>query len=164
MSATLLLLLLLLLILGKDVDAAGRCKRALAFRKGSTFFNRLNYKVNIAPYTTFAHASGFKFAWELPVRGEGAREARSTTLQEIREAAESVYESHGFNGKMCLLKSLCQAIDYLAEKDGVLMKVLHLLSGSRSENGTSLLDPLVCGNYANHCPLHLIGFNAFTEH
>lgn len=59
---------------------------------------RLNFKANVVPYTTmFAHASGFKIAWELPVRG--AREARSsttrtTTLEEIREAAENVYERY----------------------------------------------------------------------
>ncbi|XP_011499091.1 PREDICTED: uncharacterized protein LOC105363168 [Ceratosolen solmsi marchali] len=165
-SRGLILLLSLFTILERSAEivVAARYKRHVSFRKGSTFFYRLNYKVNSLPHTTiFAQASGFKVAWQLPT-GQQSGKARQVSLDDLHEGASLVYESHGFNGKMCLLKSLCQATEYIKERDGVLMKILNLLSGSYGGNGTSILDPLVCRNYANHCPLHLIRFNAFTEH
>ncbi|XP_032669355.1 uncharacterized protein LOC116843227 [Odontomachus brunneus] len=138
-----------------------RATRALAFRKGSTFFYRLNYKINSLPYTViFAQAAGFKVAWELPTTG-GLRVVRSAS--DIREHAELVYESHGFNGRSCLLKSICQVSQYTKGQNGVVRKILTLLAGSYINNSTWHEDPLLCERHARDCPLQLIGLNSFTE-
>ncbi|XP_014470644.1 PREDICTED: uncharacterized protein LOC106742314 [Dinoponera quadriceps] len=139
---------------------SGRTIRALAFRKGSTFFYRLNYKINSFPYTRiFAQAAGFKAAWELPTGG--LRIVRS--VSDIREHAELVYESHGFNGRSCLLKSICQVSQYTEGQDGVIRKILKLLTGSYINNGTWHEDPLLCERHVEDCPLQLIGLNSFAE-
>ncbi|KAL6255356.1 hypothetical protein P5V15_013694 [Pogonomyrmex californicus] len=140
---------------------SGRPIRALAFRKGSTFFLRLNYKINSLPYTTiFAQAAGFKAAWELPTTG-GPRNIRS--ISDIHECAELVYESHGFDGRSCLLKNICQTLQYARRKDGVLGKILKLLAGLYINNDTWHEDPLFCEYHTRNCPLELVGFNSFTE-
>ncbi|XP_011166497.1 uncharacterized protein LOC105200562 [Solenopsis invicta] len=140
---------------------SGRPVRALAFRKGSTFFYRLNYKINSLPYTTiFAQAAGFKAAWELPTTG-GSRKVRS--VPDIYKCAELVYESHGFDGRSCLLKNICQGLQYARQKDGVIGKILKLLAGSYINNGTWHEDPLFCEYHTTNCPLQLVGFNSFTE-
>ncbi|XP_070521951.1 uncharacterized protein [Cardiocondyla obscurior] len=140
---------------------SGRPVRALAFRKGSTFFYRLNYKINALPYTTiFAQAAGFKAAWELPTTG-GPRNIRSAP--DVHKCAELVYESHGFDGRSCLLKNICQGLQYVKRKDGVIRKILKLLAGSYINNGTWHEDPLFCEHHTANCPLQLVGFNSFRE-
>ncbi|XP_029158870.1 uncharacterized protein LOC114931096 [Nylanderia fulva] len=141
---------------------SGRPIRALAFRKGSTFFLRLNYKINSVPYTTiFAQASGFKATWQLPFAGDSTRNIRSAP--DIYECAELVYESHGFDGRSCLLKNVCQVLKYARQQDGVIGKILKLFARSYSNNNTWHEDPLFCERHSNNCPLELIGFNSFTE-
>ncbi|XP_026826237.1 uncharacterized protein LOC105282172 [Ooceraea biroi] len=140
---------------------SGRPIRSLAFREGSTFFYRFNYKINSLPYTTiFAQAAGFKAAWKLPAAGEH-RHIRS--VSDIHEYAELMYESHGFNGRSCLLKNICQALQYTERKDGVVRKILKLLAGSYINNSTWHEDPLFCERHIRDCPLQLIGFNSFAE-
>ncbi|XP_023245904.1 uncharacterized protein LOC111643050 [Copidosoma floridanum] len=125
----------------RGASAGTRRKRYVAFRKGSTFFYRINYKVSTLPHTTvFTQASGFKVAWELPT---GA--------------------SYEFNGSTCLLKSLCQATISLGESDGVFKKMLDLLASSYGKNGSAPLDPSLCKNYSHACPLHLVGLNFFAK-
>ncbi|XP_018306182.1 uncharacterized protein [Mycetomoellerius zeteki] len=140
---------------------SGRPVRALAFPKGSTFFYRLNYKINSLPYTTiFAQAAGFKVAWELPTIGE-LRKVRS--VPDVHKCAELVYESHGFDGRSCLLKNICQGLQYARRKDGVIGKILKLLAESYINNGTWHKDPLFCEHHTMNCPLQLVGFNSFME-
>ncbi|XP_012529565.1 uncharacterized protein LOC105832831 [Monomorium pharaonis] len=151
----------LILFTTAELTHSGRPVRSLAFRKGSTFFWRLNYKINSLPYTTiFAQAAGFKAAWELPTTG-GLRNVRS--LPDIHKCAELVYESHGFDGRSCLLKNICQGLEYVRRKDGVIGKILKLLAGSYINNGTWHEDPLFCEHHTMNCPLQLVGFNSFTE-
>ncbi|XP_050456260.1 uncharacterized protein LOC126853993 [Cataglyphis hispanica] len=139
---------------------SGRPIRALAFRKGSTFFYRLNYKINSLPYTTiFAQASGFKTTWQLPTTGD-YRNIRS--LPDIHECAELVYESHGFDGRSCLLKNVCQALRYTRQQDGVIGKILKLFVRLYINNDTWHEDPLFCERHSKNCPLELIGVNSFT--
>ncbi|XP_077267211.1 uncharacterized protein LOC143900096 isoform X2 [Temnothorax americanus] len=122
---------------------------------------RLNYKINTLPYTTiFAHAAGFKAAWELPTTG-GPRNVRS--VPDIHKCAELVYESHGFDGRSCLLKNICQGLQYVKRKDGVIGKILKLLAESYINNRTWHEDPLFCEYHTTNCPLQLVGFNSFTE-
>ncbi|RLU22105.1 hypothetical protein DMN91_006485 [Ooceraea biroi] len=125
------------------------------------FQYRFNYKINSLPYTTiFAQAAGFKAAWKLPAAGEH-RHIRS--VSDIHEYAELMYESHGFNGRSCLLKNICQALQYTERKDGVVRKILKLLAGSYINNSTWHEDPLFCERHIRDCPLQLIGFNSFAE-
>ncbi|XP_076173198.1 uncharacterized protein LOC143149568 [Ptiloglossa arizonensis] len=148
-----------LVITAKVVDA-NRATRSLAFRKGSSFFYRLNYKVTLVPYTTiFAQATGFKMVYELPT---GVVRARRS-IADVHEAAELVYESHGFNGRSCLLKDICQAMEYASQRDGVIAKILKILVGSHgNSNGTSE-DPLYCDVHARDCPLELTQIDSFIE-
>lgn len=37
--------------------------------------------------------------------------------------------SHGFDGRSCLLKNICQAMEYVSQRDGVIAKILKLLIG-----------------------------------
>lgn len=37
--------------------------------------------------------------------------------------------SHGFDGRSCLLKNICQAMEYVSRRDGVIAKILKLLAG-----------------------------------
>ncbi|XP_058792697.1 uncharacterized protein LOC131665096 [Phymastichus coffea] len=154
----------LLALLALAAAAGERPKRLAVFRKGSTFFYRLNYKVGALPYTsTFAQASGFKVGWPLPQATAGRRRQGLSAL-ELRDGARLLYDRHGLDGPACLTRSLCQTMRLLSKQDGALAKVLHLMAGSNgANNATSLLDPLVCRNYANHCPLHSLGFAAFAQ-
>jgi len=36
--------------------------------------------------------------------------------------------SHGFDGRSCLLKNICQGLQYARRKDGVIGKILKLLA------------------------------------
>ncbi|EFN88511.1 hypothetical protein EAI_03140, partial [Harpegnathos saltator] len=112
------------------------------------------------PYTViFAQAAGFKAAWELPSSGE-PRVVRS--VSDISEHVELVYESHGFNGRSCLLKSICQVSRYMNEQDGVIRKILKLLARSSLSNSTRHEDPLLCERQASDCPLQLIRLDSFA--
>lgn len=145
-----------------DTSANGRSKRILAFRKGSTFFYRMNYKINSFSYTTiFAQATGFKLVWKLP-DGLGFKEHRP--IRDIYENAKLMYESHGFNGQACLMKNYCEATEYIEKQDGMIEKILRLLLRSFIENGTMNANPLTCGHYTNQCPLQFIGINDFSQY
>ncbi|XP_072764778.1 uncharacterized protein [Anoplolepis gracilipes] len=125
------------------------------------FQYRLNYKINSLPYTAiFAQASGFKTTWQLPTPGD-SRNIRS--VPDIHECAELVYESHGFDGRSCLLKNICQALQYTRQQGGVIGKILKLFARSYIDNDTWHEDPLFCERHSKNCPLELIGFNSFTE-
>ncbi|XP_012232297.2 uncharacterized protein [Linepithema humile] len=125
------------------------------------FQYRLNYKINSLPYTTiFAQAAGFKATWELPTTGR-PRNIRSVT--DIHKCTELMYESHGFNGRSCVLKNICQALQYAERQDGIIGKILKLLAGSYINNSTWHEDPLFCEHHTRNCPLQLIGFNGFLE-
>ncbi|XP_029037262.1 uncharacterized protein LOC114873263 [Osmia bicornis bicornis] len=139
--------------------AADRPTRSLTFRKGSSYFYRVNYKLTTFSYTTiFAHAAGFKLVWELP--SGPVRIKRS--ISDVHEAAELVYESHGFDGRSCLMKNVCQAMEYVRHRDGVIAKILKLLMGSYGNNG-SLQDDVYCDIHVKNCPLELIGIDSFIE-
>ncbi|XP_033209728.1 uncharacterized protein LOC117168298 [Belonocnema kinseyi] len=145
-----------------DTAAGARSKRAIAFRKGSTFFYRMNFKANVFTYTTiFAHAAGFKVVWPLP---EGVGFGKHRSIRDIHESTELMYASHGLNGKACLMQNICQATEYVTRRDGVMAKIVKLLLGSSTENGTMNVNPLECGHYANQCPLQFIGFNHFSPY
>ncbi|XP_016904727.1 uncharacterized protein LOC107993045 [Apis cerana] len=135
-----------------------RPARSLSFRKGSSFFYRVNFKVTMFPYTTiFSHAAGFKLVWLLPTGSEITRFVRS--VDDVHQAAKIVYESHGFDGRSCLLKNICQAMEYVSQRDGVIAKILKLLAGSH--NGTTG-NPVYCDVHVRRCPLELIGVDYFT--
>ncbi|XP_043789438.1 uncharacterized protein LOC122713248 [Apis laboriosa] len=135
-----------------------RPARSLSFRKGSSFFYRVNFKITMFPYTTiFSHAAGFKLVWLLPSGSEITRLVRS--VDDVHQAAEIVYESHGFDGRSCLLKNICQAMEYVSRRDGVIAKILKLLAGSY--NGTAD-NPVYCDVHVRRCLLDLIGVDYFT--
>ncbi|KAG6801306.1 hypothetical protein HZU73_03427 [Apis mellifera caucasica] len=224
-----------------------RPARSLSFRKGSSFFYRVNFKIAMFPYTTiFSHVAGFKLVWLLPTGAEITRFVRS--VDDVHQAAEIVYESlgnynpclgiaekgldfwpkvfptspmprrlpqflsipalpfhpfprfesknrfsprvlarfedgrtnaflrlyirikytrgnvkcgcsHGFDGRSCLLKNICQAMEYVSQRDGVIAKILKLLAGSY--NGTTG-NPVYCDVHVRRCPLDLIGVDYFT--
>ncbi|XP_015182692.1 PREDICTED: uncharacterized protein LOC107069696 [Polistes dominula] len=107
-----------------------RTTRIISFRKGSTFFYRMNYKITSFPEKTpiFAQAAGFKVAWELPTNNVlDNRVGRS--LAEIHKSAKLVYQSHGFDGHSCLLKNICHILEYVKRNDGVIAKILKLFVG-----------------------------------
>ncbi|KAK0180187.1 hypothetical protein PV327_005856 [Microctonus hyperodae] len=100
-----------------------RTKRRIAFPKGSSFFYRLNYKINSLAWTTiFAQATGFKVAWPLP---DSSRTQRS--IGNILDDINLLYESHGFNGPSCIAKNFCEALNYIKQKDGVLVKIIKII-------------------------------------
>ncbi|XP_078052194.1 uncharacterized protein LOC144478301 [Augochlora pura] len=161
------------LVTASESVAAGRASRSLAFRKGSSFFFRMNFKITLLPSTTiFAQAAGFKVVWELPTgtgrpnagRPNTGRPGRSVT--DVHEAAELVYESHGLDGRSCLLKNVCQAMEYASRRDGVMAKILKLLVGSYADNEAATGDeePILCDVHVRNCPLELIGIDSFIEH
>ncbi|XP_066585093.1 uncharacterized protein [Prorops nasuta] len=158
-----LLLLLLVLSTTASTASATKTKRALAFKKGSSFFYRMNYKVNTLPSTKiFAYAAGFKVVWQLPESHvDGKRSGRS--ILDIHDSAELVYESHGFNGKSCLLKNICQALEYVRWKDGVMAKILKFLTGPYINNGTVPGEILCLEDQIKNCPLLLTSINQFSE-
>ncbi|XP_051156500.1 uncharacterized protein LOC127278714 isoform X2 [Leptopilina boulardi] len=122
----------------------------------------MNYKINSFAYTTiFAQATGFKVVWKLP-EGPGFRKHRS--IRDIHENAKLMYESHGLNGQACLMKNMCETMEFIERQDGVVAKILKLLLWSSTENGTMNANPLTCGHYANQCPLQFIGFNDFYQY
>ncbi|KAK0093916.1 hypothetical protein PV326_012340 [Microctonus aethiopoides] len=82
-----------------------RTKRRIAFPKGSSFF-----------------ATGFKVAWPLP---DSSRTQRS--IGNILDDINLLYESHGFNGPSCIIKNVCEALNYIKQKDGVLKNGIIML-------------------------------------
>ncbi|KOX71222.1 hypothetical protein WN51_04246 [Melipona quadrifasciata] len=149
------------LVTAGELVAAARPARSLSFRKGSSFFYRINYKIPSVPYTTiFSAAAGFKLVWQLPSGSEVTRIGRSIT--DVHQAVELVYESQGFNGRSCLLKNICQAMKYVSERNGVIAKILKLLVGSYTSNSSST-EPLYCDVHVKNCPLEFIGIDDFIE-
>ncbi|KAK2586386.1 hypothetical protein KPH14_010673 [Odynerus spinipes] len=148
-----------------DTRIAKRTTRILAFRKGSTFFYRMNYKITSFPKATpiFAQAAGFKVAWELPTSNFLDNRV-SRSLPDVHESAELVYESHGFDGRSCLLKNICHILEYVRRKDGVMAKILKLLAGPYINNDTSTnAPPDFCRVHVENCPLRFLGFDTFSE-
>ncbi|XP_053996795.1 uncharacterized protein LOC128886175 [Hylaeus anthracinus] len=153
-------LLCLGLVSSGELVTAARVTRSLAFKKGSSFFYRVNYKITILPNTPiFAQAAGFKMAFELPTGS--VRVGRS--IVDVHEAAELVYESHGFDGKSCLLKNVCEAMEYASQRDGVIAKILKILMGSYANNDDVSKDLLYCDVHVTNCPLQLIGIDSFIS-
>ncbi|XP_068976694.1 uncharacterized protein [Bombus flavifrons] len=149
------------LITAGELVVATRPTRSLSFRKGSSFFYRVNYKITALSYSTiFAHAAGFKLVWQLPSESADTRIGRS--ISDVHQAAKLVYESHGFDGRSCLLKNICQAMEYVSQRDGVIAKILKLLIGSYTTNSSSM-EPLYCDIHVRSCPLELIGIDGFME-
>ncbi|XP_047361121.1 uncharacterized protein LOC124953590 isoform X2 [Vespa velutina] len=161
----LLLILCAIVVAYSDPEIVKRTTRILAFRKGSTFFYRMNYKITSFPKRTtiFAQAAGFKVAWELPTSNFlDNRVGRS--LSDVHESAKLVYESHGFNGHSCLLKNICHILEYVKWKDGVMAKILKLFVGPYINNDTSTdASPDFCRVHLENCPLEFQGVNAFSE-
>ncbi|XP_006610045.1 uncharacterized protein LOC102675985 isoform X4 [Apis dorsata] len=119
---------------------------------------RVNFKISMFPYTTiFSHAAGFKLVWLLPSGSEVTRLVRS--VDDVHQAAEIVYESHGFDGRSCLLKNICLAMEYVGRRDGVIAKILKLLAGSYNDTAGN---PVYCDVHVRRCPLDLIGVDYFT--
>ncbi|XP_057331712.1 uncharacterized protein LOC130671680 [Microplitis mediator] len=158
-----LLIFMAVLVLAVDVYSinAHRPRRSLAFRKGSTFFYRLNYKINSVAWTTiFAQASGFKVSWHLP---DGAKQKRS--VDHLHDDVKFLYDSHGFNGQSCLARNICEAMSYANRKDGVMAKILKLLARTSNTNCTHDEDSVLeCQQYTEACPLQLISINGFPEY
>ncbi|XP_033338313.1 uncharacterized protein LOC117227295 [Megalopta genalis] len=155
------------LVTASEFVDAGRASRSLAFRKGSSFFFRMNFKITLFPSTTiFAQAAGFKVVWELPTEtGRPGIGRPGRSVSDVHEAAELVYESHGFDGRSCLLKNVCQAMEYASQRDGVMAKILKLLVGSYANNDAATEDeePILCDIHVRNCPLELIGIDSFIE-
>ncbi|XP_015110391.1 uncharacterized protein LOC107036763 [Diachasma alloeum] len=153
-------IVLFVMAVGCDFVRSHRAKRVVAFRKGSTFFYRLNYKISSIPWTTiFAQASGFKVAWPLP---DGTRSRRS--LPDLHSAAEHMYESHGFDGHACLVQNICEALNYARQRGGAIGKILKLLASASNSNWTDAENPLVdCEQHRAPCPLQLISVDGFSE-
>ncbi|XP_015609924.1 uncharacterized protein LOC107274882 [Cephus cinctus] len=153
------LVLGLILLLG-NVGGNHRTKRVITFPRGSTMFYRVTYKLNMVPYSTlFAQASGFKVAWKLPV-DSSIRISRSA--RDLHDMAEFMYERHGFDGRICVLKNICQAMERIRGHDGVIVKILKLIIGSDG-NSTSTVDSLECDNYIDYCPLELNSVQGLGE-
>ncbi|KAF7997907.1 hypothetical protein HCN44_009305 [Aphidius gifuensis] len=153
--------ILFVIAVGNDMIHAHRAKRLVAFKKGSTFFARLNYKIASVPWTTiFAQATGFKAAWHLP---DGTRTQRS--IDDIHSTTALMYESHGLNGAACLASNICELFKKSNNKNGVIGKIIKLLSGASNTNWTHAEDyPLLnCEQHRTLCPLQLIGVDGFTE-
>ncbi|KAJ8688555.1 hypothetical protein QAD02_024350 [Eretmocerus hayati] len=138
--AVFLALLTLFLFVCND-EAATRRKRYLAFRESSAYFYKINYKASPLHYTTIvAQASGFKVAWPLPSGSSASHpKGRSLSRAEARESIRSLLDSHGFDGEVCLTKSLCQAMEYIREKNGILRKIFHILFRNKSHGSNSHL-------------------------
>ncbi|XP_076682196.1 uncharacterized protein LOC143376153 [Andrena cerasifolii] len=148
------------LVMADEAVAADRAVRSLAFRKGSSFFSRVNFKITLLPYTTiFAQAAGFKVVWELP--SGGSRAGRS--IAELHEDAELLYESQGFDGRSCLLKNLCETMEYVGHRDGVIGKIFKVLAGSYANNGNSTVDASYCDIHVRNCPLQLVGIDTLID-
>ncbi|XP_043288627.1 uncharacterized protein [Venturia canescens] len=84
------------------------------------------------------------------------------SLDEIHEDAELLYERHGFDGEACLAKNICQALHYVRGKEGVMAKVLKLLTQKTSDDGTRF-DEIACQRHSSRCPLELVGVNDLLE-
>ncbi|XP_034935142.1 uncharacterized protein [Chelonus insularis] len=143
-----------------DWTEAVRYKRVVAFQKGSSYFYRINYKINSVSWTTiFAHASGFKVVWPLP---DGSRSRRA--IENPHESIHLMYESYGLNGQTCLSSNLCEAINYAEHKGGIMSKILKLLARTSNANWTHVEDlTLECKQHMMACPMQLINVNSFFE-
>ncbi|XP_017875111.2 uncharacterized protein LOC108621996, partial [Ceratina calcarata] len=66
---------------------------------------------------------------------------------------------HGFDGRSCLLMNICQAMEYVSQRDGVIAKILQLLIGSYTDD--SSFPSLGCDVHVKNCPLQLVNVDHF---
>ncbi|KAI4456128.1 hypothetical protein MML48_8g00006779 [Holotrichia oblita] len=67
---------------------------------------------------------------------------------------ENKLEAHGYPGKACLLRTICEASEYSMEHNGVLADILHIIltpSSSKSEDLVEYEQAEIYGKINQHC-------------
>ncbi|XP_022907604.1 uncharacterized protein [Onthophagus taurus] len=117
------------------------------------------------------------YTWPPDVSRKGANHFLENFLSRkfVYGVIERKLKSHGYPGKNCLLRAICEASEYSMEHTGVLADVFHiLLSPSKSKSELGLtdyekaefygLENKLCDKYAKKCEISLLGIISTFEH
>ncbi|KAK4881539.1 hypothetical protein RN001_004858 [Aquatica leii] len=92
----------------------------------------------------------------------------------VYNALEFKLNSHGYPGKQCLLRTICEAAEYALDGNGVLGDIIYVLlspSASKNENLSPDFENAEkqgkikksCTVYEKQCPISLLGLISWLE-
>ncbi|KAG5672418.1 hypothetical protein PVAND_002548 [Polypedilum vanderplanki] len=149
--------------------AKHRMKRNLIFQPGTRIMFRVNTKDNIIRVNQiFAHGWGFRANIDLTQPDKPSllpRVRRSVTRREIFDTLEELVNQHGFNGKSCILKMICDAKNNEPKvSDGMFSKILKLIFQTEHfSKDDNFHHSNACIQQHNDCPLNLLQVSPFTD-
>ncbi|XP_017046784.1 uncharacterized protein LOC108091911 isoform X1 [Drosophila ficusphila] len=150
-----------------------RGKRYLQFGKGSRMSWRTNGKNNLWNINTlWAYGYGFRANYPFPsIEDQKKDNAVFFRLfkRDLFSKLETALDGHGFDGRACMLKSFCTAlndVDKPKQKSGMLFKMLKLIFSLdehdkrhmphlREENCEQIMH--------SHCPLSFDSISPYTD-
>nr|NP_732995.1 uncharacterized protein Dmel_CG17780, isoform B [Drosophila melanogaster]AAF56297.2 uncharacterized protein Dmel_CG17780, isoform B [Drosophila melanogaster] len=119
---------------GNSTRILRRGKRYLQFSKGSRMSWRTNGKNNLWTINTlYAYGYGFRANYPFPSIEEQKKDNAvffRLFKRDLFSKLETALDGHGFDGRACMLKSFCTAIndvDNPKQKSGMLFKMLKLI-------------------------------------
>uniref|UniRef100_B3P736 GG12345 n=1 Tax=Drosophila erecta TaxID=7220 RepID=B3P736_DROER len=119
---------------GNSTRILSRGKRYLQFSKGSRMSWRTNGKNNLWTINTlYAYGYGFRANYPFPSIEEQKKDNAvffRLFKRDLFSKLETALDGHGFDGRACMLKSFCTAIndvDNPKQKSGMLFKMLKLI-------------------------------------
>lgn len=116
-----------------------RERRALVFDAGAVLQLTIGLTTPVdVPYRKLPISYGLQRVYRLPTNATQwhtapditqRREISSRTLRNIYAPLESFLEEHGFNGRMCILRGICEAAraPFYQEKLNFLEEVIHAI-------------------------------------
>ncbi|XP_026464405.1 uncharacterized protein LOC113366981 [Ctenocephalides felis] len=122
---------------------------------------RLNIKDNVLPEigTVFSYGYGFRVNWDMPERSR----LPLITRRDIHNSVQEAIENHGYNGKSCIQKFICDASHESTADNNVLSKTFKLIFKSSSSNTKELLSYDECMESHNQCPLAFMELSHYTD-
>ncbi|XP_017009046.2 uncharacterized protein [Drosophila takahashii] len=150
-----------------------RGKRYLQFSKGSRMSWRTNGKNNLWTINTlWAYGYGFRTNYPFPSIEEQKKDNAvffRLFKRDLFSKLETALDGHGFDGRACMLKSFCTAlndVDNPKQKSGMLFKMLKLIFSLdehdkrhmphlREENCEQIMH--------SHCPLSFDSISPYTD-
>ncbi|KMZ05563.1 uncharacterized protein LOC6729409 [Drosophila simulans] len=158
---------------GNSTRILRRGKRYLQFSKGSRMSWRTNGKNNLWTINTlYAYGYGFRANYPFPSIEEQKKDNAvffRLFKRDLFSKLETALDGHGFDGRACMLKSFCTAIndvDNPKQKSGMLFKMLKLIfrldehdkrhmPHLREENCEQIMH--------SHCPLSFDSISPYTD-
>ncbi|XP_077290260.1 uncharacterized protein LOC143914043 [Arctopsyche grandis] len=125
---------------------------------------RLNSKHNMVAGTRiYAQGTGFRVNFPVP-KGTFHKRHR-IHRRDVYQSLEELIMHHGYDGRACVLKSLCEASKVVTPQSNILLKLykkIFTIPEGDDQNYPYLASEK-CEELDTHCPISLLQLSRFTD-